>query len=63
MIEKLFLKFIAWYFLSKKQTAVFEIDDKFVVRFFTKDFYNCDVIEALREYEWKNKRSEQQWNG
>ncbi len=59
MIEKLFKKFIVWYFLSKKQTSVFEIDDKFVVRFFTKDFYNCDVIEALREYEWKKEKQKE----
>ncbi len=48
MIEKFIKKFIVWYFLQKKQIAVFEIDNKFIVRIFTKDFYNNDVTEALR---------------
>jgi hypothetical protein len=52
-MERLIKKIIIWYFLRKRNTAVFEIDDKFVVRIFSKDFYNNDVIEALREYQWK----------
>lgn len=55
-MDKLIKKFIIWYFLRQRQTAVFEIDNKFVVRIFSKDFYNNDVTEALREYRWRNQQ-------
>ncbi len=58
MIETLIKRFIIWYFLRQHMTAVFRVDDKFVVRIFTEEFYNNDVIEALREYEWKKENSE-----
>ena len=57
MFERLIKKFIIWYFLRQKLTSVFRVDDKFVVRIFTEDFYNNDVIEALREYEWKRNNT------
>lgn len=55
MFERLIKEFIIWYFLKQHQTAVFEIDNKFVVRIFTKDFYNNDVTEALRVYRMKKE--------
>ena len=55
MFERLIKKFIIWYFLKQHQTAVFEIDNKFVVRIFTIDYYNNDVTEALRAYQMKKE--------
>lgn len=55
MFERFVKRFIIWYFLRYRQKAVTEYDDRFVIRVFTKDFYNNDVTEALREYRCKTK--------
>ncbi len=54
-MERLIKKFIIWYLLKQHQTSTFRVDNKFVVRIFTADFYDNDVKEALREYRTKKE--------